>query len=116
MQVQLNTGTHVQGHGSMAAWAQTELSDRLSRYRDHITRIEVHLSDENAGRSGDADKRCTLEARLAGRPPLTVSHDAARVADALQGAADRLRRALDADFGRMRDAGGRATIRGALPS
>lgn len=112
MQIQLNTDDHVQGADSLAAWAERELKDKLARFRDHITRVEVHLSDLNASRVGGDDKRCKLEARLAGRQPVTVSHDADKVADALHGAAARLVRALENDLGRARDARGRDSIRG----
>jgi hypothetical protein len=112
MQIQLNTDKHVQGQESLAAWAERELRHRLHRFTDHITRIEVHLSDVDAARVSDGDKRCVLEARLAGRAPVAVSHDAGKVADALFGAADKLLRLLDTTLGRARDARGRDTIRG----
>ena len=57
MQIQLNTDDHVQGADSLAAWAERELKDKLARFRDHITRVEVHLSDLNASRVGGDDKR-----------------------------------------------------------
>lgn len=112
MQIQLNTDTTVQGSDAMIAWTQRELGERLARHRDHITRVEVHLSDVNGGRGGEADKRCLLEARLAGRPPVAVSHVAAKVADAVFGASDKLLRMLDTTLGRERDARGRESIRG----
>jgi hypothetical protein len=112
MQIQLNTDNHVHGEESLAQWAERELRQRLHRFGDHITRIEIHLSDVNGARVSELDKRCKLEARLAGRAPLTVSHDAGKVADALFGAADKLARALDTALGRVRDAQGRDTIRG----
>jgi hypothetical protein len=112
MQIQLNTDDHVQGTDSLAEWAGRELRDKLTRFRDQVTRVEVHLSDVNATRAGNADKRCKLEARLSGRQPVTVSHDAGKVADALQGAAAKLVRALDTALGRARDARGRESIRG----
>ncbi|MDP3083640.1 MAG: HPF/RaiA family ribosome-associated protein [Rubrivivax sp.] len=112
MQIQLNTDKHVQGDDALAEWTERELKDKLARFRDQITRVEVHLSDVNGARVGDADKRCKLEARLAGRQPVTVSHDAGKVADALQGAAAKLVRALDTALGRVRDVRGRDSIRG----
>lgn len=112
MQIQLNTDSHVQGSASMAAWTEGELKARLARFGDHITRVEVHLSDASAAREGHADKRCTLEARLASRQPVAVSHDAAKVAEAMAGALDKLVRMLDSTLGRERDARGRETIRG----
>lgn len=112
MQIQLNTDNHVHGEASLADWTERELRDRLRRFADHVTRIEVHLSDINGARPGEQDKRCKLEARLAGRQRLAVSHDAGKVADALHGAAEKLVRALDSALGKLRDAHGRETIRG----
>lgn len=111
MQVQLNTDANVHGSESLAAWVETELKDKLRRFGDHITRVEVHLSDASASRVGATDKRCTLEARLAGRQPLAVSHDAAKVGDAVRGALDKLHHKLDAVLGRLHDARGRDSIR-----
>lgn len=112
MQIQLNTDKNVQGTDSMAAWAEREIKAKLDRFGDHITRIEVHLSDASATREGVTDKRCKLEARLAGHQPVLVSHDAAKVAEAMAGALDKLVRLLDTTFGRSRDARGRESIRG----
>ncbi|MEF7615667.1 HPF/RaiA family ribosome-associated protein [Aquincola sp. MAHUQ-54] len=113
MQVQLNTDDHVQGEESLAAWAEGELTEKLKRFRDHLTRVEIHLSDASAAREGAADKRCKLEARLAGMQPIVVSHDAAKVAEAFLGAVGKLQHALDTAVGRARDAHGRESIRGA---
>jgi Sigma 54 modulation protein / S30EA ribosomal protein len=111
MQIQLNTDNHVHGEESLALWAERELRERLHRFGEHITRIEVHLSDIHGGRVSEHDKRCKLEARLAGRAPLVVSHDAGKVADALHGATEKLTRALDTALGRVRDAHGRDSVR-----
>lgn len=102
MQIQLNTDSNVQGDDALAQWVDRELQDKLSRFAEHITRIEVHLRDTNAGHQTDDDKRCVLEARLAGRAPVAVTHDAGKVADALHGAAEKLSRNLDTTLGRER--------------
>ncbi len=112
MQVQLNTDDKVQGQESLATWVESELKSKLARFQDQITRVEVHLSDNTAARTGDHDKRCLLEARLTGHQPLAVTHDAAKMADAFHGAIDKLVRSLDHTFGRLRDAKGRESIRG----
>lgn len=112
MQVQVNTDDKVQGDASLSSWVETELKSRLARFRDQVTRVEVHLSDASGARIGATDKRCTLEARLAGMAPLAVSHDAAKVGEAVLGAADKLQRKLDSSLGRARDAHGRESIRG----
>ena len=35
--------------------------------------MEVHLSDMNGHKDGLNDKRCLLEARVEGRPPIAVT-------------------------------------------
>lgn len=112
MQIQLNTDNHIQGDDKLATWVDTEVRGKLARFGEHVTRVEVHLSDSNASRGGGADRRCTMEARTAGRPPVAVSQDAGSVADALHGALGKMVRALDTAHGRARDAHGRDTIRG----
>ena len=113
MQVQLNTDARIQGQDSLVAWVEAELKDRLARFRDQITRIEVHLSDVNGERVGGDEKRCLLEARLTGRQPVAVSHSAGKVADAVRGAADKMLRALDSALGKARQTKGGESIRDA---
>lgn len=113
MQIQLNTDSSIQGSDTMNQWATSEITERLARFRDHITRVEVHLTDVNGSRSGEMNKRCMLEVRLAGRQPIAVTHVADRVADALVGACTKLQNALDTALGKEREAHRRDTIRGA---
>ncbi len=112
MQIKVHTDAHIEASDAFSKWVESELSDKLARFRDHITRVEVHFADDNADKSGNQDKRCLLEARLAGHDPVAVSHHAPKVADALSGSMDKLRRALDSTIGRLRDQAGRESIRG----
>jgi hypothetical protein len=64
--------------------------------------VELHLSDENGKKSGVDDKRCLMEARLAGLAPIAVSHNAATLTQAIDGAAAKLKRALDTAVDRRR--------------
>ena len=114
MQVQVNTDDHIHGGESLAQWITDESKSRLSRFQDHITRLEVFLSDLDAGKSGANDKRCRIEARVTGRQPITVTDEADKMANAFIGAADKLARALDTDLGRAKDRHGRDTIRTAV--
>ena len=56
MQIQINTDHHIEGHEALVAWATGEVKTALSRHSDHVTRVEVHLSDENGHKSGPNDK------------------------------------------------------------
>ena len=111
MQVQVNTDRQIQGGESLARWVEQETLTRLARFREYLTRVEVFLSDENAGKAGASDKRCRMEARPAGRPPVTVTATADKVADAFIATADKLVRALETDIGRGKNHKGSDTIR-----
>jgi ribosome-associated translation inhibitor RaiA len=113
MQIQVNTDDHIQGGESLAQWVRDETASRLARFKDHLTRLEVFLTDVDAAKSGVNDKRCRLEARLAGRPPVTVTAEADKMAGAFISAMDKLASALDTDLGRAKDRHGRDTIRAA---
>lgn len=113
MQIQVNTDDHIQGGESLAQWVRDETASRLARFKDHLTRLEVFLTDVDAAKSGVNDKRCRLEARLAGRPPVTVTAEADKMAGAFISAVDKLASALDTDLGRTKDRHGRDTIRAA---
>lgn len=113
MQVNLNSDDKVHGGESLAAWVRQETLDKLGRFAEQLTRVDVHLGDASAVHGQVADKRCTLEARVAGHAPLAVSHEAGKVADAMHGALDKLARKLDNTLGRGRDPRARESIRGA---
>lgn len=94
MLVQVNTDNHVEGHARFAEFVEGELRQSLERFESLITRLEVHLHDDNADKSGATDKKCMIEARISGRDPIAVSHSADRVEVALAGARDKLVRLL----------------------
>ena len=110
MRIQFNTDDNVEGHDALAQQATAEIEAVLGRFSDQITRVEVHLSDENAGRSGAGDKRCAMEARPAGRQPLAVTHQRATLEEAYRGAARKLRSAVESTFGKLADQKGAASI------
>jgi ribosome-associated translation inhibitor RaiA len=109
MQVQINTDRNIEGHEALAAQVSGVVESALSRISDHITRVEVHLSDENRHKSGQNDKRCVMEARLEGRQPIAVTHQAATLDQAVDGAADKLTRLIESTLGRLRDQKSRRT-------
>lgn len=111
MQVLVNTDDHIHGSESLAQWVQDDANTRLTRFRDNITRLEVFMSDLDGGKSGINDKRCRLEARVAGRPPVSVTAEADKMAGAFIDAVDKLVRLLDTELGRVKDRHGRDTIR-----
>jgi ribosome-associated translation inhibitor RaiA len=113
MIIQINTDSNIEGNRELAQQIETVVGNSLERFGDQITRVEVHLSDENSDKKfGAEDKRCLLEARLAGLQPLAVSHQAATMEQAVDGAVDKLMRSIDTTLGKldnrlMRDDSGR---------
>jgi hypothetical protein len=47
MNIQTNTDKTVSGHENQEDYFTSLIAEKLSRFQSHITRIEVHLSDEN---------------------------------------------------------------------
>lgn len=100
MQIQINIDHNFEVHEATMTQFRNTVQDALSHFSEHITRVEIHLSDENADKSGQNDKRCLLEARLEGRQPMAVTHSAANLSQALHGAADKMTRMIESTLGR----------------
>ena len=112
MQIQINTDRNIEGREALAAQVSRVVESTLSRISDHITRVEVHLSDENSDKKGgDNNMRCLMEARLQGHQPVAVTHQAATLDQAVNGAADKLIRLIESALGRLHDHKGRRTER-----
>lgn len=104
MQIQVHTDRHIQSDERLAEFIRDTLQTKLSRFVDNLTRIEVHLSDENGHQKADGnDKRCLLEARFEGLDPVAITEHAATVGQAITGAADKMQRKLSSVVGRLRD-------------
>jgi len=103
MPIQVNTDNNIEGREELATQVEAVVEEALSRFSDQITRVEVHLSDENSHKSGQNDKRCLMEARLEGRRPTAVTHQAATLGQAIDGAADKLQKVIESTLGRLRD-------------
>lgn len=101
MQIQVNTDRNVEGHEKFSHQVETKIKDALNRFSKHITRIEVHISDENSDKGGMNDKRCLMEARLEGRQPIAVTHQAENLSLAVHGAVDKLKNVIEGTLGRL---------------
>lgn len=110
MQIQFNTDRNIDGDETLSADVNRIVEVALSRFSDQITRVEVHISDENGSKKaqGNGDLRCLMEVRLAGRQPIAVTHRAVTSADAASGAAEKLTRLIESRLGRVRAQRGRA--------
>lgn len=103
MQIQINTDKTIDRHSGLDEHVHTVVSNALHRFGEQITRVEVHLSDNLVQKSADGDNRCLMEARLTGLQPIAVSDHAATLHQAISGATDKLKRAVDSAVGKLHD-------------
>lgn len=100
MKIQINTDKNIKAGSAHSTWLSKTIETALMQYKSRISRIELHLSDENAGKTGPEDKRCLLEARPEGRPPVVVTSRAATADQAVLIALDKMDHALKSLFDR----------------
>lgn len=101
MQIQVNTDNHIEGHERLVAHVQATVTQSLSHFSAHITRVEVHLSDENGDKNGQKDKRCMMEARIEGRQPTAVTCEAVSMVQAVAGATNKLKSSLQSTLDQL---------------
>ncbi|MBE1285329.1 MAG: HPF/RaiA family ribosome-associated protein [Rhodobacteraceae bacterium] len=101
MQIQVNTDNFIHGDERVIEVAEAVVQHDLNHLEDRLTRVEVHLKDQNADKHGPEHIRCTMEARPRGLGPLAAHHDAADIQAALKGAAKKLRTRLTSEFEKL---------------
>ncbi len=112
MLFQVRTDNHVTNSEGLAEGVRAEVEGALvPRFGDQLRRVEVYIQDVNSHKKG-VDKRCAIEAHLAGYQPVAVDARAAGVDEAVSAAVDQLLRALDHRLGRLADRGGHVSMSG----
>ena len=101
MQVQFNSDSSVMGTENVAERIEASVRDKLARFDERLTRIEIHVRDENGAKHGADDKACTIEARPRGGKPIGVTEGASTVDDAARKAAVTLSQRLTRHFGKQ---------------
>ena len=103
MKIQLNTDKTINGDVKQQDYFTSLISEELHKFQSHITKIEVHLSDQNGKKEGWNDILCLLEAKIEGKQPIAVSNQADTIELAVSGAIDKLKASLETIIGRMHD-------------
>lgn len=103
MQINVNCDKTIERHAGLDSHVETVVQTAIGRFSEHISRVEVHLSDNKGEKSLDGDNRCLMEARVNGLQPVAVSDHAATLHQSINGAADKLKRALDSALGKRSD-------------
>jgi len=103
MQITINTDNHIEGNDRRENYFSEVLNEKLKRFEDKITGLEIHLTDENSSeKTAVADIRCLMEARINGLAPQAVTNHAESVELAIKGAADKMKKLLEHTFDKMR--------------
>lgn len=100
MQIQINA-PHGNAPDDFYKFIEERITEVLQPYESHLTRIEVHLKDQNADKGG-VDQRCMMEARLRGRDPIATEAVATEPQDAVRQALDKLKHALRHRIGKLK--------------
>lgn len=95
MLIQVHSNHSIDVSQGLEDRVRASLQGTLSRFDNYLTRLQVHLNDENASKSGPQDKRCQIEARLKNHDPISVTHKAESLDLAIEGATTKLGNALE---------------------
>ncbi|MET1753961.1 HPF/RaiA family ribosome-associated protein [Novosphingobium sp. RD2P27] len=101
MQIQVNSDNTSKIGATTVSDTEERIRERLSRFSERLTRVEVHLRDLDGSDTVTSEGlEATLEARPAGQQPLAVSHRAENVSEAVNGALSKLTSRLESSFGK----------------
>ena len=89
MLITIHTDNHIQGREDVAQTVEDMVADAIGDFSEWITRVDVHLSDENAGKGGD-DKRCVIDAHPKGTAHIASHHHSSTVKEAIEGSLEKL--------------------------
>jgi ribosome-associated translation inhibitor RaiA len=103
MQVTIHTDNHIEGSDRREAYFTEVINQKLKRFDDYITSLEIHLTDENGkNKGGAADIRCQIEARISGKSPLSTTCHSDTPEKAIAGCIEKIKNALDHTFDKMK--------------
>ena len=100
MKIQVNSDKTIAVDARLTRFVEGEVNRVLDRFAPKLTRVEIHLSDVDNRKTGQADKRCLIEVRPAGARPLSASANATKIASAVGEALGKMQRSLTTFFGR----------------
>ena len=102
MEINVNTDNTIDRHQGLDERVRDVVESSISRF-DQVRRVDVHLSNQNGQKHEDGDNYCMMEARVAGYESIVVHAHAADLHLSINGAANKLKRALDSALGRLND-------------
>jgi ribosomal subunit interface protein len=104
MIIQVNTDNHTEGREELNTYITNLFKEKLQRFDSQLTRIEVHLSDENGGgKSGADDKKCNIEARLENLDPVFASSQSDELSKAIHECLQKIKRAIEHQIDKVKN-------------
>ena len=103
MIVQLNADKNIEGTARLESYVSEKISHGLKHFAENITRVEVHLSDQNGEREGSDDIHCKIEARIEGIQPAIVVGKSGSPEKALDEAIDKMKAKLGTIMGKIKE-------------
>ena len=100
MQFQFNSDSSVMGTDDVAERIEAQVREKLTRFEERLTRLEVHVHNEHHHTHGNDDKGCTIDARPRGGTPIGVPEHGSSVAAAARKAARAMAPRLTRLFGK----------------
>lgn len=101
MEILINTDNNISGDEEMRTTLKATIANAFDRFSEHLTRIEVKLSDEDGDKNSENDKKCVLEARHKGLQPLAVTGLGSTVENAVDVAIGKMKTSLNTARGRL---------------
>jgi ribosome-associated translation inhibitor RaiA len=103
MEINVNTDNTIDRHQGLDERVREAVESSISRFGEHVRRVDVHLSNQNGQKHEDGDNYCMMEARVSGYEPVVVHAHAENLHLSISGASGKLKRALDSALGRLND-------------
>ena len=100
MKILVNSDSSIAMDAKLAKNIVGEAAEILDRFSDRLTRVEIHLSDIDRGKTGKVDKRCLVEVRAARMEPLVASAQTKEVETSVNQAMRKILRGLNTSLGK----------------
>ncbi len=104
MQIRVDADDHIDSSGELAPRVEGLIEVALERFRQHIARVDVHLSQLSRREAADRDMLCRMAVYAAGASPIEVAYAGLTLTEAIHETAAQLEAAVFAALGRLKPA------------
>jgi ribosome-associated translation inhibitor RaiA len=101
MKILITTDNHIVMKRERSQAVESEIDGAIERFERQLSRLEVHLSDQNADKGGDREIKCVIDAHIDGMKTVTATEYAATVDEAITGATEEMKRLLESTFSKV---------------